>query len=102
MQQVRKPKRRDPEARGAAPKSNAYQISVDLLKVSAMRIPLTVMIAAIAMFASPLAYGQASGKGQTGTHGTSGKPSGPAVAQERLFGLGGTQQRATRKMHQRA
>ena len=42
--------------------------------VSAMRIPLTVMIIAIAMLASPLAYGQAaSGKGQ------SGKPSGPAV-----------------------
>ena len=41
--------------------------------VSAMRIPLTVMIIAIAMLASPLAYGQAaSGKGQ------SGKPSGPA------------------------
>ena len=38
--------------------------------VSAMRIPLTVMIIAIAMLASPLAYRQA---------GTSGKPSGPAV-----------------------
>ena len=48
--------------------------------VSAMRIPLTVMIIAIAMLASPLAYGQAaSGKGQIGTQGTSGKPSGPAV-----------------------
>jgi hypothetical protein len=44
------------------------------LKVTAMRIPLTVMIIAIAMLASPLAYGQASGKGQTGTQG---KPSGP-------------------------
>ena len=44
--------------------------------VSAMRIPLTVMIIAIAMLASPLAYRQASGQGQTGTQG---KPSGPAV-----------------------
>jgi hypothetical protein len=45
-----------------------------------MRIPLTAMIIAIAMMlASPLAYGQASGKGQTGTQGTSGKPSGSAV-----------------------
>jgi len=44
--------------------------------VSAMRIPLTVMIIAIAMLAGPLAYGQASGQGQTGTQG---KPSGPAV-----------------------
>jgi len=80
MQQMRKPERaRDPEARGAAPKSSVYEISVDLLKVSAMRIPLTVMIVAIATLASPLAYGQASGKGQTGTHGTSGKPSGPAA-----------------------
>ena len=35
-----------------------------------MRIPVTVMIIAIAMLASPLAYGQAR---------TSGKPSGPAV-----------------------
>jgi len=43
-----------------------------------MRIPLTVMIFAIAMLASPHAYGQA-GKGQIGTQGTSGKPSGPAV-----------------------
>ena len=52
-----------------------------MLKVSAMRIPLTVMmIIALAMLASPLAYGQAaSGKGQIGTQGTSGKPSGPAV-----------------------
>ena len=51
-----------------------------MLKVSAMRIPLTVMMIAIAMLASPLAYGQAaSGKGQIGTRGTSGKPSGPAV-----------------------
>ena len=40
-----------------------------------MRIPLTVMIIAIAMLASPHAYGQ----GQIGTQGTSGKPSGPAV-----------------------
>ena len=46
--------------------------------VSAIRIPLTVMIIAIAMLASPHAYGQA-GKGQIGTQGTSGKPSGPAV-----------------------
>src|SRR6478672_8913820 len=38
--------------------------------VSAMRIPLTMVIIAIAMLASPLAYGQAR---------TSGKPSGPAV-----------------------
>jgi hypothetical protein len=44
--------------------------------VSAMRIPLTVMIIAIAMLASPLAYGQA---GRSGTQGTSRKPSGPAV-----------------------
>ena len=45
-----------------------------------MRILLMVMIIAIAMLASPLAYGQAaSGKGQIGTHGTSGKPSGSAV-----------------------
>ena len=80
MQQMRKPERaRDPEARGAAPKSSVYEISVDLLKVSAMRIPLTVMIVAIATLASPLAYGQASGKGQTGTQGTGAKPSGPAV-----------------------
>ena len=43
-----------------------------------MRIPLTVMIFAIATLASPHAYGQA-GKGQIGTQGTSGKPSGPAV-----------------------
>jgi hypothetical protein len=43
-----------------------------------MRIPLTVMIIAIAMLAGPHAYGQA-GKGQIGTQGTSGKPSGPAV-----------------------
>ena len=43
-----------------------------------MRIPLTVMIIAIATLASPHAYGQA-GKGQIGTQGTSGKPSGPAV-----------------------
>ena len=51
-----------------------------MFKVSAMQIPLTVMIVAIAMLASPLAYGQAaSGKGQIGTQGTSGKPSGPAV-----------------------
>ena len=35
-----------------------------------MQIPVTVMIIAIAMLASPLAYGQAR---------TSGKPSGPAV-----------------------
>src|SRR5262249_47947751 len=45
-----------------------------------MRIPLTVTIIAIAMLANPVAYGQAaSGKGQIGTPGTSGKPSGPAV-----------------------
>jgi hypothetical protein len=43
-----------------------------------MRIPLAVTIIAIAMLASPHAYGQA-GKGQIGTQGTSGKPSGPAV-----------------------
>ena len=43
-----------------------------------MQILLTVMIIAIAMLASPHAYGQA-GKGQIGTQGTSGKPSGPAV-----------------------
>jgi hypothetical protein len=30
-----------------------------MLKVSAMRIPLTVILLAIAMLASPLAYGQA-------------------------------------------
>jgi hypothetical protein len=42
-----------------------------MLKVlSAMRIPFTMIIVAIAMLASPLAYGQAR---------TSGKPSGPAV-----------------------
>ena len=46
--------------------------------MSAMRIPLAVTIIAIAMLASPHAYGQA-GKGQIGTQGTSGKPSGPAV-----------------------
>jgi hypothetical protein len=51
-----------------------------MLRVSAMRIPLTVMIVAIAMLASPLAYGQtAPGKGQIGTQRTTGKPSGPAV-----------------------
>ena len=51
-----------------------------MLKVSAMRIPLAVTITSIVMLASPLAYGQAaSGKGQIGTHGTSGKPSGSAV-----------------------
>jgi hypothetical protein len=51
-----------------------------LLKVSALRIPVAVTIISIAMLASPLAYGQAaSGKGQIGTQGTSGKPSGPAV-----------------------
>ena len=45
-----------------------------------MRIPLTVTIIAIAMLASPLAYGQAAlSKGQIGTQGTSAKPSGPAV-----------------------
>lgn len=37
------------------------------------------MIIATAMLASPLAYGQASGKGQTGTQGTGGKAPGPAV-----------------------
>ena len=46
--------------------------------VSAMRIPFAVTIIAIAMLASPHAYGQA-GKGPIGTQGTSGKPSGPAV-----------------------
>lgn len=51
-----------------------------MLKVSAMRIPLAVTIISIIMLASPLAYGQAaSGKGQIGTHGTSGKRSGSAV-----------------------
>jgi hypothetical protein len=50
-----------------------------MLKVSSMRIHLTVMIIAIAVLASPLAYGQASISGQTGTQGTSGKPSGPAA-----------------------
>jgi hypothetical protein len=46
-------------------------------EVSAMRIPLTVTIIAIAMLASQLAYGQtASDKGQIGTQGTNGKPSG--------------------------
>ena len=51
-----------------------------MLKVSAMRIHLAVTIISIAMLASPLAYGQAaSGKGQIGTQGTSGKPSAPAV-----------------------
>jgi hypothetical protein len=43
-----------------------------------MRIPLAVTIISIAMLASPHAYGQA-GKGQIGTQGTSGKPSGPTV-----------------------
>jgi hypothetical protein len=44
-----------------------------------MRIPLTVTIVAVAMLASQLAYGQAaSDKGQIGTQGTNGKPSGPA------------------------
>jgi hypothetical protein len=38
-----------------------------------MRISLTVTIIAIAMLASPRAYGQATSQGQ------SGKPSGPAV-----------------------
>jgi hypothetical protein len=51
-----------------------------MLRVSAMRILLTVMIVAIAILASPLAYGQtAPGKGQIGTQRPSGKPSGPAV-----------------------
>ena len=50
-----------------------------MLRVSAMQIPLAVMIVAIAVLASPLAYGQASGKRQTGTQGTGGRPSGPAV-----------------------
>jgi hypothetical protein len=49
-------------------------------EVSAMRISLAVTIIAIAMFASQLAYGQAApGKGQIGTQGTSGKPSGPSI-----------------------
>ena len=43
-----------------------------------MRTPLAVTIISIAMLACPHAYGQA-GKGQIGTQGTSGKPSGPAV-----------------------
>jgi hypothetical protein len=44
-----------------------------------MRIPLTVTFIAIAMLASRLAFGQAaSDKGQIGTQGTNGKPSGPA------------------------
>jgi hypothetical protein len=48
-------------------------------EVSAMRIRLTVTFIAIAMLASQLAYGQAaSDKGQIGTQGTNGKPSGPA------------------------
>jgi hypothetical protein len=48
-------------------------------EVSGMRIPLTVTIIAIAMLVSQLAYGQAaSDKGQIGTQGTNGKPSGPA------------------------
>ena len=52
---------------------------LSMLKVRAMRVPLTIVIIAIAMFVSPLAYGQVPGKGQTGTHGTGAKPSGPAV-----------------------
>jgi hypothetical protein len=48
-------------------------------EVSAMRISLTVTIIAIAMFASQLAYGQAAHKGQIGTQGTSGRPSGPSI-----------------------
>jgi len=44
-----------------------------------MRVPLTMVIIAIALFVSPLADGQLSGKGQTGTQGTGAKPSGPAV-----------------------
>jgi hypothetical protein len=79
MQQVWEPERaRDPQARGAAAKGIVNELSISL-RVSAMRIPLTVTIIAIAMLASPFAYGQASGKGQTGTHGTGGKPSGPLV-----------------------
>jgi hypothetical protein len=51
-----------------------------MLRVSAMRILLTVMIVAIAILASPLAYGQtAPGKGQIGTQRPSGKPSWSAV-----------------------
>jgi hypothetical protein len=47
-----------------------------LKMVSAMRILLAVMIIAIAMLTSTLAYGQAaSGKGHIGTQGMSGKPS---------------------------
>jgi hypothetical protein len=38
-----------------------------------------MVIIAIALFVSPLADGQLSGKGQTGTQGTGAKPSGPAV-----------------------
>jgi hypothetical protein len=52
---------------------------LSMLKVRAMRVPLTVVIIAIVMFVSPLAYGQASGKGQTGTQATGAKPAGPAV-----------------------
>ena len=44
-----------------------------------MRITVTVTIIAIAMLVSQLAFGQAaSDKGQIGTQGTNGKPSGPA------------------------
>jgi hypothetical protein len=51
-----------------------------------MRIPLAVTIISMAMLASPLAYGQApSGKGQSGTQGTSGKPSGPAGGGDRTL-----------------
>jgi hypothetical protein len=52
-----------------------------MLKMSAVRIPLAVTIISIVMLASPLVYGQAaSGKGQIGTQGTNGKPSGSAVS----------------------
>jgi hypothetical protein len=79
MQQLRKPERaRDTQARGAAPEGVVNEIS-GMLKVRAIRVPLTMVIIAIAMFVSPLAYGQASGKGQTGTQATGAKPAGPAV-----------------------
>ena len=46
--------------------------------VSAMRTPLTVSIVAIAMVATPIAFGQApANNGQVGTPETSTKPSEP-------------------------
>jgi hypothetical protein len=57
-----------------------------MLKVSAMRIPLTVTIIAIALLASPLAYGQAaSGQGKIGTQGPNGKPSAPATGGDSIL-----------------